>query len=825
MEQQVNNMINESKGVNTNFITFFKENNIEIPLIQRDYVQGSNRQSEKRDAFIDSLYDALTNKDIQCELDFIYGTFRDGAFMPLDGQQRLTTLYLLHWYLLNRCRVESLDEYIDITSGCDISSRVFSYKTRRSSTAFCEKLAKYEPSEFVCEISKSIKNQTWFSEDWLQDPTVLSMLDMLDALALKFGELKSDEIVFVLRRLLSTDAVNFDKLDMQSYELTDSLYVKMNARGKQLTEFENWKAKFILYIEENYESVVYKNADAERAVNFSSLKDYFTHSIEHEWTDLFWTYAVADYLKRKDEYKNKTDEQKLLEPEPSGPLVDSFFMNFYYYVYRVLSFLMGNGVDSDNNSNHGTEATRKAIFKNIDNIGFLFGALDLFVRIGKANTCGIGGFFNELFYLEGRKVDGSVRLFASETTDIFGACITDRASVDEQVLLFCIIRYCMRQGCFTVTDNLKKYVRVCRNLLESITQRLTKDMKIHTNVRLSQLPQYILTIDHLCSVGDVLSLSEFKSGMGDVSTVYQWSRHYPDAALYKLEDSGYTHGNMCSFSRNIPTSDIVQAFDAFRLATDLERVRLLVAFGYQGADFGWCAHGLRRFFGYKDRWDVLFRYKEGAGEMEAAFSAYIKEYLKCHDIKKIISDRLNKLCSRVRSLMGIEVFEYYFLKYDAFANSSLWWVMDECVDAKDIDAHHFFAVAVVDGSADYYDIITLPRFSSNPLLGYHTEPYASAVAQCIRKQNTSIYQAIDYTGKDKNRAKITFNNNNVCLECTSEGWLVSLSGEKDTPSFREFEYADLKALVVLRDGKYYVLEDGKDRIETAVFFVTELYNI
>lgn len=160
MEQQVNNMINESKGVNTNFITFFKENNIEIPLIQRDYVQGSNRQSEKRDAFIDSLYDALTNKDIQCELDFIYGTFRDGAFMPLDGQQRLTTLYLLHWYLLNRCRVESLDEYIDITSGCDISSRVFSYKTRRSSTAFCEKLAKYEPSEFVCEISKSIKNQT-----------------------------------------------------------------------------------------------------------------------------------------------------------------------------------------------------------------------------------------------------------------------------------------------------------------------------------------------------------------------------------------------------------------------------------------------------------------------------------------------------------------------------------------------------------------------------------------------------------------------------------------------------------------------------------------
>lgn len=31
-------------------------------------------------------------------LDFIYGNLDGDTFLPLDGQQRLTTLFLLHWY-------------------------------------------------------------------------------------------------------------------------------------------------------------------------------------------------------------------------------------------------------------------------------------------------------------------------------------------------------------------------------------------------------------------------------------------------------------------------------------------------------------------------------------------------------------------------------------------------------------------------------------------------------------------------------------------------------------------------------------------------------
>ena len=89
-----------------NEYTFFSLLNefekIEIPRIQRSYAQG--RESEKivRDGFLGSIIKTLENKneDRLC-LDFIYGDSNNKKFIPIDGQQRLTTLYLLYWYLNN----------------------------------------------------------------------------------------------------------------------------------------------------------------------------------------------------------------------------------------------------------------------------------------------------------------------------------------------------------------------------------------------------------------------------------------------------------------------------------------------------------------------------------------------------------------------------------------------------------------------------------------------------------------------------------------------------------------------------------------------------
>lgn len=792
--------------VNTNFISFFSNNHIEIPLIQRDYVQGSRLQAEKRDAFIDALYTALTDDTTICELDFIYGTFENETFFPLDGQQRLTSLYLLHWYLLNKCRIEEPEFYTHITNNFSFFDKQFSYKTRRSTTAFCQKLTTFHPKSFTNSISIKIKEQNWFSEDWQQDPSILAMLDMLDALDDKYKSLTNSSLTKILEKLLNSNAINFDQLDMGAYKLTDSLYIKMNARGKQLTDFENWKANFIQFLEESYNQQYYIYAEGDRKNDFSKIKDYFTHSIEHQWTDLFWNYAIANYENQKN---------KLI----TTPLIDSYFLNFYRYICRILSSLEEkenkDEVENDNSTNI-TEITSRLLFKEVKNIEFLFCSLDLFVLLFEKNNENISNFFKSLFYFEEQKNNGCVRLFPSEklkNEDLFELCIKGDATVDQQILLFCIIKYCIKHKCYTVTDELKKYTRICRNLLETINQRLSSDMKIHPNVRFSDLPKYIKTIDNLCSVVDPSLLSSFEAGMGDTDSVYTWMTYYPNSYIYSLEDSDYTHGSLYAFDLSLPLFDIQQAFEAFEMATDLVRVRLLVAFGYEGAYFGWCAHGLRRFFGYKDRWDVLFRYSEDIISLKKAFNSYILAYQVEKDLSKIINSQLQK--------QQEDNFIYYFLKYDAFANSCLWWSMDikQPEETKDLDAHHFFSI-----KSDH-DIITLPRFNSRPLLGYHTDPYACTVAQDIRKNHPDIYKLMNYTGKDIQKAPITFNNYNIELRCENEGWLISFKGENRIPLCK------LKKLIPLlhrplendRHKKYIVQSDNQDRVEVAIEFIKLLF--
>ncbi|WP_341229223.1 DUF262 domain-containing protein [Nocardioides salarius] len=112
---------------------------VAVPLIQRDYAQGrlDARTTTIRSTFLDALHAALTG-ETSVGLDFIYGEVHtNGTFEPLDGQQRLTTLFLLHWYFaFRRGEVSSKHPWTN-----------FSYATRPSARLFCERLVKHPPAE------------------------------------------------------------------------------------------------------------------------------------------------------------------------------------------------------------------------------------------------------------------------------------------------------------------------------------------------------------------------------------------------------------------------------------------------------------------------------------------------------------------------------------------------------------------------------------------------------------------------------------------------------------------------------------------------------
>ena len=241
---------------------------IEIPVIQRDYAQGRELESVRniRSSFLDALRAALTDGP-PLNLDFVYGdvSATDATFRPLDGQQRLTTLFLLHWYVAQRAGVD-LDE---------VRWASFSYATRHSSRRFLEELVKATLPHERGTVAEWVRDQPWFHYGWENDPTIRSMLVMLDAIEESFGPLDAANL---WERLTSQEApaVSFYVLPIEEMGQGDVLYIKMNSRGKPLTPFENFKALF------------------EKAVEATAHGDEIAHKIDGPWSEVMWPYRGDD---------------------------------------------------------------------------------------------------------------------------------------------------------------------------------------------------------------------------------------------------------------------------------------------------------------------------------------------------------------------------------------------------------------------------------------------------------------------------------------------------------------------------------------------------
>ena len=265
---------------------------VQVPMIQRDYAQGRESEKEVRDEFLDALHAALNlpedDESLPLNLDFIYGSVEgDGVtqFLPLDGQQRLTTLFLLHWYLSWRdgCWEEFKQMF------CSGGTSRFSYIVRPSSTEFFDALVGFKPEfapDEVDSLSEILTNQSWYFRNWRLDPTIQSSLTMLDAINLRF---KDSIGLFDRMTNIERPAITFQLLDLENFGLSDDLYIKMNARGKPLTPFENFKARFEQLLKDLFSKETRKIGNQELPV-----VEFFSRRMDTQWADFFWPYRDKD---------------------------------------------------------------------------------------------------------------------------------------------------------------------------------------------------------------------------------------------------------------------------------------------------------------------------------------------------------------------------------------------------------------------------------------------------------------------------------------------------------------------------------------------------
>lgn len=295
---------------------------IQIPMIQRDYAQGRKAAEDVREEFLGTLQQAfaLAPNDVALplNLDFIYGSVDfDGParFLPLDGQQRLTTLFLLHWYLAWRdgCQAEFRQVF------CEGTGSRFSYSVRPSSAEFFDELVNFWPAREAADgasLARLITNQAWYFRYWRLDPTIQSCITMLEAIHRHFSD-----VTGAYARLMDEQqpVITFQLLDLEHFGLSDDLYIKMNARGKPLTAFETFKARYEHELKGQF-------ADETRDISGQTftVADFFARRMDNRWADFFWAFRDKDTHLYDEAIMNFFHAVAFIcrDPESSGYLED-----------------------------------------------------------------------------------------------------------------------------------------------------------------------------------------------------------------------------------------------------------------------------------------------------------------------------------------------------------------------------------------------------------------------------------------------------------------------------------------------------------------------
>lgn len=590
---------------------------IVIPIIQRDYAQGriSPDINRVREGFLDSLHSAITDKPIT--LDFIYGNIDKGGVMyPLDGQQRLTTLFLLHWYAAKKEKVAE-SEYSFLYN--------FSYETRYSARDFCNKLIEFTPV-FQEEISKEIINQYWFPLDWKMDPTISSMLVVLNAIHNKFYTVDN------LWGKLKEGAITFYFLAIKDMGLTDDLYIKMNSRGKPLTQFEHFKAEL-----ERKISLV----DKEISQRLSS-------KIDKDWTELLWQYRSSDNT------------------------IDDEFLRYFKFVCDIICYKNGDSPQGKSNDvfdllNEYFTGNKDEIIRNITIFENYF---DCWCSLSNE----IPSEFFKRFISHEHEI-GKIKIDNRDEIDIFKDCLKKYSDISGRrrafplnriVMLYGIISYLLNK--FKIREaQFVRRLRIINNLIMNSEDEISDSESRSSGNR---MPAILKQVDNIMTTGGISTSIENNFSAIQLAEEQEkiiWIENNPEKSkqLFALEDHSLLQGQIA-----ILGLENCEYFTRFKDLFECDRDKIdcaLMAIDFYGQQEqnGWRYQLGSGSSSIDSAWRVLFHRSRNIG-FERTKKTLIgllsrQEEINDEFLERIIAEYID-YCEK----NSIYSWRYYYIKYPVF---------------------------------------------------------------------------------------------------------------------------------------------------------------
>jgi len=471
---------------------------ITIPIIQRDYAQGrmDAEVSRIRARFLESLHQAITSDPIT--LDFVYGDINEeGVMTPLDGQQRLTALFLLHWFVAKKENIDA-SEYLFLEN--------FSYETRYSARDFCSYLIKFKPS-FNKKLSEEIIDQAWFPLDWKKDPTISSMLVMLDAIQDEFAETQG------IWDRLKDKAITFYFLPIKDMGLTDELYIKMNSRGKPLTQFEHFKAELERELKKIDEQL------AKRIIK----------KIDLDWTDMLWQYRGDDNV------------------------IDDEFLRYFRFICDIICY--ENGGTTQGKSNNEFDLLKEYFSgqnKNaLVNIKTLEDYFDCWCSFKGDNT--VDKFLERFISYEHQA--GMIKFEKRYAINIFNDCVRNYADISGNgnrlfplnriILLYAIICYLLNKTMIS-NDELIRRLRIVNNLIQNSEDEISDSELRTSGNRMPAILKQVSTIIKTGRIDDTIEKNFNLIQLAEESLKIIWVENNPEKAemLFELEDHDLLQGQI-----------------------------------------------------------------------------------------------------------------------------------------------------------------------------------------------------------------------------------------------------------------------------------------